>query len=103
MMLLCELCLRIYKDLGKDAAKEHKMKLAVYAVNASVGQKGLCPTLLVFGAIPRHSRRTPLLDQYKSANSANKSIEDAEVEQEKRVPGVPGWSSVEGTRLARWV
>lgn len=38
---------------------ENCMKLAVLAMNTTVGPEGICPALLVFGAIPIAGRKTP--------------------------------------------
>lgn len=41
--------------------------MAVHAVNCTVGSEGLCPTLLVFGALPRPIRTKPSPQQLRRA------------------------------------
>ena len=55
------------------------LRLSVKAVNDTTGPEGLCPTLLVFGAIPKPARNTPSPTQIERA----KSIEDAMTEVSK--------------------
>lgn len=47
--------------------------MATFAVNSVTGPEGLCPLLLVYGAIPRPARNMPALTQLQRA----KAIEEA--------------------------
>lgn len=73
------------KDLGREEIKEHKIKLAVYAVNYTAVPEGLCPTLMVLGAFPRTARHTPSPEQEMRSETIKMAIEDAESEQASRV------------------
>lgn len=51
---------KLREDLRKDEATDDEcLQLAVYACNATMGPEGLCPMLLVFGALPRPARISP--------------------------------------------
>lgn len=50
---------KLRSDLGSVTTDRHCLQLAVFAVNATIGPEGLCPMLLVFGALPRPARRMP--------------------------------------------
>lgn len=50
---------RIRRELGTSASTAECLKHAVYASNTATGPEGFCPTLLVFGALPRPIRQKP--------------------------------------------
>ena len=45
------------------------LQMAVKSVNDTIGPEGLCPTLLVYGAIPRPPRRAPADTQIQRARA----------------------------------
>ena len=62
-----------------NATDQECLQAAVYAANATIGPEGLCPMLLVFGALPRPAQRTPSPTQVERQNA----IELAKVEIQK--------------------
>ena len=50
---------KIRKSLGRETSDDECLQMAVYANNTTMGSEGLCPMLLVYGAIPRPARATP--------------------------------------------
>ena len=49
--------LKLRQTLQKgDTSDAECLQMAVYAANATIGPEGLCPMLLVFGAMPRRAR-----------------------------------------------
>lgn len=58
--------------------------MAVHCVNSTVGPEGLCPTLCVFGALPRPARNTPAPQQLQRAQAIDKSMDAVAAEQGKR-------------------
>eukprot|EP00171_Calliarthron_tuberculosum_P001204 IDg1204t1 len=42
---------KILRDIGPD--DEYLLSIAVMSINSTVGPEGICPTLLVFGAMPK--------------------------------------------------
>lgn len=53
--------------------------MAVYAVNNTVGPEGLCPTLCIFGILPRPARKSFAPNQVARA----KAIDDAMIEVDR--------------------
>ena len=76
---------KIRQTLSKrDADDSECLQMAVYSTNSTIGPEGLCPMLLVFGAIPRPARMTPSpsqLDRQKAIEEAKKEVEQ---EQSRR-------------------
>ena len=50
--------------------------MATKCVNDTTGPEGLCPTLLVYGTIPRPARRTPAATQIQRADAIRKGMEE---------------------------
>lgn len=50
--------------------------MSVFAINATVGPEGLCPMLLIFGAIPRPARNTPSATQMERAQTIDHSMDE---------------------------
>lgn len=76
---------KLRQDMGKyEATDSECLKMALYAVNSTMGPEGLCPMMLVFGAFPRPARTTPSPSQLHR----QRTIEDAKrvvsTEQAKR-------------------
>ena len=70
--------LKLRDEFGKDVHRNEVLQLAVKAVNNTVGPEGLCPTLLVFGSIPRLARMFPSatqLERMRSAEEARKEVQ----------------------------
>ena len=88
---------KIRQDLlKKDCSDQDCLKMAVYACNATMGPEGLCPMLLVFGALPRPARTTPSPTQLQRQTSIEEAKELVLQEQSKRRiafalrhPGIP--------------
>lgn len=55
--------MKIRASLSRTESDEDCLQKAVKAVNNTIGPEGLCPTLLVFGTIPRRVGRTPAASQ----------------------------------------
>ena len=76
--------MKIRDSLPKTETDSDCLKLAVKAVNDTVGPEGLCPTLLVYGAIPRPPRRTPADTQIERARALDQATKEVQKEQAKR-------------------
>lgn len=57
--------------------------MAVKFVNDTIGSEGLCPTLLVYGAIPRPPRKTPADSQMCRAKTIDAASDAVQKEQAK--------------------
>lgn len=68
---------KIRESLDKSEANDHDcLKMALYAVNSTVGPEGLVPMFLVFGALPRPARTTPAptqLQRQRAIDEAKKA------------------------------
>lgn len=60
------------------------LQLAVKAVNDTIGPEGLCPTVLVYGTLPRPPRRTPADTQIQRAKTLDLAMDAVLKEQSKR-------------------
>ena len=71
--------LKIRATLTKpDANDDECLQMAIYASNTTIGPEGLCPMLLVFGALPRPARQAPSptqLDRQLAIESAKKEVQ----------------------------
>ena len=71
---------KIRQTLSKGDTNDHEcLKMAVYANNSTMGPEGLCPMLLVFGALPRPARTSPSPTQLVR----QQAIEDAKIAVER--------------------
>lgn len=80
---------RAYKTLRESLNKEDTsdadcLRMAVYASNATMGPEGLCPMLLVFGALPRPARKTPSPNQLQRQHAIEEAKKAVLHEQGKR-------------------
>lgn len=75
---------RIRAEVKTGMTDDECLKMAVFAVNSTVGPEGLCPILLVFGAIPRPARTSPTITQLERARAIDAAMKEAEHEQSKR-------------------
>lgn len=75
---------KIRRDLGRDVADHECLRMAVFAVNSTIGPEGLCPILLVFGAIPRPARVGSSSSQIERAEAIDKATKEVEKEQARR-------------------
>ena len=76
-----------YKKLESDLKGEPKadiLQMAVHCVNATTGPEGICPTMCVFGSIPRPLRKTTTPDQLTRSRAIDKAMEVVQREQTKR-------------------
>lgn len=76
--------LKIRDALSTSDSDNECLQMAVKAVNDTVGPEGLCPTLLVFGALPRPARNIPSPTQLGRSQAIEKAIKAVEKEQVKR-------------------
>lgn len=75
---------QIKTDLENNVTDDDCLRSATFAVNSSVGPEDLCPTLLVFGAVPRPAGRSPSPTQIERGIAIEKAIEVVENVQAKR-------------------
>lgn len=75
---------KLRSDLPRENSDEDCLQMAVYAVNNTVGPEGLCPTLLVFGAIPRPIRTKPSPSQIERASAIDAAMQEVEQEQARQ-------------------
>lgn len=75
---------KIRDSLPRLESDEDCLQLAVKAVNDTIGPEGLCPTLLVFGAIPRPARKTPAPQQLERAKAIDEAMNAVGKEQAKQ-------------------
>lgn len=61
------------------------LKMATFAVNATVGPDGLCPMFLVFGALPTPARKIPAPSQVHRSITIDISMKETESEQARRL------------------
>lgn len=81
--------LRKMHDEHPELSDEHALSLAVYAMNATTNERGLCPMLLVFGVLPKIPEVARVLpchvDRIKAMHTArqeyNKIIAERRVRQ----------------------
>ena len=77
---------RIYQKVRADhktLSPDLSLSLAVHAVNDTVGPHGLCPTLLVFGVIPKMPDVTP--NTFPAQQERLRAMVSARAEYEKYV------------------
>lgn len=72
------------QDTPRTETDNDCLQLAVKAVNDTLGPEGLCPTLLVYGSIPRPLRRTPAETQIRRAEALDMAMKLVQKEQAKR-------------------
>ena len=75
---------KIRDDLPRSETDEECLQLAVKCVNDTVGPEGLCPTLLVYGTIPRPPRRTPAATQVQRSEAVERGLVAVKKEMAKR-------------------
>lgn len=75
---------KIRDSLPKSESNSDCLQLAVKAVNDTIGPEGLCPTLLVFGAIPKPPRLGRAETQVQRARALDKALDAVHKEQSKR-------------------
>lgn len=76
---------KIWKSLDRAEASDVEcLKMAVYANNSTIGSEGLCPILLVYGALPRPARVTPSPSQVERQRVVEESRVEVQSEQAKR-------------------
>ena len=75
---------KIRDSLPKSETDADCLQMAIKSVNDTIGPEGLCPTLLVYGAIPRPPRRTPAETQIQRARAIDAAIAAIQKEHAKR-------------------
>lgn len=76
-----------YEKLMKDLPKSQPadiLQMAVHCVNNTMGPEGLCPSLCVFGALPRPARSIPAPTQLVRAKAMDEAMDLIAKEQAKR-------------------
>lgn len=79
-----------YEKLATELKGERKddlLKMAVSATNNTTGPEGLCPTLYVFGAIPRPARTSIAPDQLTRARAIDAAMKEVQqYHTRKKIP-----------------
>ena len=75
---------KIRTSLGNNESDMDCLQLAVKAVNDTVGPEGLCPTLLVYGTLPRPARKIPSHTQLQRAKAKDEATKQILKEHAKR-------------------
>ena len=75
---------KIRSDLPRSEFDKECLEMAIKSVNDTIGPEGLCPTLLVYGAIPRISNRQPAETQLARAAAIDTAMDLVRKEQAKR-------------------
>lgn len=75
---------RIREDLDRSTTDVECLRMDVFSVNATLGPKGLCPMLLVFGALPRPARSIEAPTQVRRAQVMELAAKDFQREQGRR-------------------
>lgn len=75
---------KIRDSLPRSESDDECLEMAVKSVNDTIGPEGLCPTLLVFGIIPRISQRHPAPSQVERAKAIDSAMDLVRKEQAKR-------------------
>ena len=75
---------KIRDSLPKSDTDVDCLQMAVKSVNDTIGREGLCPTLLVNGAIPRPPRRSPAVTQMQRARAIDAATAAIQKEHAKR-------------------
>lgn len=70
--------------MPRTESDEDCLQMAVKAFNDTIGPEGLCPSLLVYGAISRPARRTPAATQLARARAIDKAITEVQKEHARR-------------------
>lgn len=59
---------KVRKELSKDHTDAECLKMAIFAINLTIGLEGMFPMLLTFGVIPLPARKTPSPTQMERAD-----------------------------------
>ena len=76
--------MKIRAELNRKTNDADCLQMAVFPVNSTIGPEGLCPTLLVFGVIPRPARNTPSLTKIERARAIDSAMGVVSQEQARR-------------------
>ena len=76
--------IKISADLPRKESDRDCLQMAVKSVNNTIGPEGLCPTILVFGAIPRIGSRQPAATQIDREKAIDKAMDSVHKQQCKR-------------------
>lgn len=74
---------KVREEKDNDFGEHECLRMDIFAVNATVGPEGLCPILLVFGALPRPARAMTAPFQIHRSITIEKAMRDVEKEQER--------------------
>ncbi|CDF37987.1 unnamed protein product [Chondrus crispus] len=77
---------KIRDSLPTSESDSDCLQMALKAVNDTIGPEGLCPTLLVYGALPRHPLSAPNTSQLERAKSMDDAMDSVrKVQAQRRV------------------
>lgn len=77
---------KIRDSLPTSESDSDCLQMALKAVNDTIGPEGLCPTLLVYGALPRHPLSAPNTTQLERAKSMDDAMDSVrKVQAQRRV------------------
>ena len=76
--------LKIRESLPRSESDADCLQMATKSVNDTIGPEGLCPTLLVFGSLPRPPRNATADTQIARAKAIEKAMAIVRKEQAKR-------------------
>lgn len=76
---------KIRASLTREKATDADcLRMAVFANNSTIGPEGLCPMMLVFGAVPRPARASPAPTQIERQTAIEQAKKEVVKEQAKR-------------------
>lgn len=65
---------RIRQDMDQTKTDYDCLRMAIFAENRTVGREGLCPIIMVFGAIPMPEPSIPALSQLRRTKVIESSM-----------------------------
>lgn len=78
--------LKIRHCLPSSESDDDCLQMALKAVNDTIGPEGLCPTLLVYGSLPRPPRQTPSETQLQKARAIDSCMDTVrKIQTRKRI------------------
>ena len=75
---------KIRESLPRSESDAECLQMAIKSVNDTIGPEGLCPSMLVFGSLPRPARNLPSDTQIARAHAIDKAMKEVRKEQAKR-------------------
>lgn len=75
---------KIRASLDRSTSDAECLQMNTYAMNSIIGPEGLCPMMLVFGALPRPARSKPSPTQLERATAIENAKKEVEKETARR-------------------